>query len=134
MSKPNEISRKIRTHLEVDGTGDPRLWLGPAADEIDRLHALVNSPVYEPFIKAVNMEAAHQVDRWGTAHDKGKDPADWFWLVGYLAGKALRADIDHDREKALHHTISTAAALLNWHAAILGADNRMRPGHGEPLA
>ena len=101
------------------------------AEELDRMHGLLNSPLFEPFLEAVKMEAAHQVDRWGTAHDRGKEPQDWFWLVGYLAGKALRAHIDDDRKKALHHTISTAAALLNWHAAILEVDNRMQPGHSD---
>ena len=58
---------------------------------------------------------------------------DWFWLVGYLAQKAAFADIGGDREKALHHTISTAAALANWHAALLGADTSMQPGHGPSI-
>ncbi len=44
--------------------------------------------------------------------------ADWFWLIGYLAGKALMHALAGDRDKAKHHTISTAAALLNWHRAM----------------
>lgn len=101
------------------------------AEELDRMHALLNTPLFEVFTEAVKMEAAHQIDRWGTAHDRGKEPQDWFWLVGYLAGKALRAHIDGDAQRAKHHTISSAAALLNWHAAISGADNRMQPGHSD---
>ena len=27
--------------------------------------------------------------RWGNDGDAGKTDADWFWLIGYLAGKAL---------------------------------------------
>lgn len=38
--------------------------------------------------------------------------------------QAMRA---HHREKAVHHCITTAAALANWHAAALGKTN-MRPG------
>lgn len=87
-------------------------------DEHDRLYQLVNNAQTDDFLEAVKLEAAHQVEKWGEAHDRGKSAENWFWLVGYLAGKALRAAITGDREKALHHTISSAAALLNWHKAI----------------
>lgn len=86
--------------------------------ERDRLHALVNSPQTAEFLSAVAAEKAHQVERWGAAHDRSKSAEHWFWLVGYLAGKALRATILGDKAKALHHTISSAAALANWHEAI----------------
>ena len=88
-------------------------------DEIERLKAILNTPQYEPFLKAVASEAKHQDWRWPEEHDLEKEPEDWFWLIGYLTGKALRAHIDHDREKALHHTISSAAALAHWHQAVL---------------
>lgn len=83
-----------------------------------RLNNLVNNPHTEDFLQATRLEAAHQVLRFGEAHDRGKSAENWFWLVGYLAGKCLRAAITGDRDKALHHTISSAAALMNWHAAI----------------
>lgn len=95
------------------------------------LRALVNSPEVESFLRGVHIEAVHQVDRWGTAHDRAKRPADWFWLVGYLAGKALHAAVSGDRDKALHHCISTAAALYNWHSSIKGVDVRMAPGSSD---
>lgn len=106
-----------------------------AERERDRLHALVNSPQTKDFLSAVAAEKAHQIERWGDAHDRGKSAENWFWLVGYLAGKCLRACITGDREKALHHTISTAAALANWHEAIsrdetgtgIGKDADLRP-------
>lgn len=82
------------------------------------LDALINNAQTEDFLEATRLEAAHQVARWGEAHDRGKSAENWFWLVGYLAGKCLRAVITGDRKKALHHTISSAAALLNWHKAI----------------
>jgi len=82
------------------------------------LETLLNTPELKDFIKAVPLEAAHQRERWGVEHDAGKEPEDWFWLLGYLAGKALAAVKVGDKEKALHHTISSAAALANWHAAI----------------
>lgn len=101
------------------------------AAEIARLKELLNTPEIEDFSKAVRLEAAHQVERWGSIDDRAKRPADWFWLVGYLAGKALHSQLGENRDKALHHCISTAAALCNWHAAIKGTDNRMRPGSSD---
>lgn len=81
------------------------------AAEAARLKALINAPELENFLRAVHIEAVHQVERWGTAHDRAKRPADWFWLVGYLGGKALHATVGGERDKALHHCVSTAAAL-----------------------
>lgn len=93
--------------------------------ERDRLHALVNSPELIDFQKAVVLEAAHQRERWGSDHDAGKTEADWFWLLGYVAGKALSKP-----EKRLHHIITTAAVCANWHAATMGLTD-MRPGISE---
>lgn len=101
-----------------------------AKAERDRLNELVNSPEVAGFLRGVHLEAVHQVERWGTAHDRAKRPADWFWLVGYLAGKALHAAVAGDVDKARHHCISTAAALYNWHCAITG-DVRRCPGSSD---
>ena len=87
-------------------------------EELDRLNKLINSPETEDFFRGIELEAAHQRSRWPSEQDAGKTHADWFWLVGYLAGKCLHAAIAGDQHKALHHTISTAAALANWHRAI----------------
>jgi hypothetical protein len=155
------------------------------------LRELVNTPEIDNFLRGVHLEAIHQVDRWGEANDRAKRPADWFWLVGYLAGKALAAakgevsqrfkhlksgvtyellhigEDENNRgraiavyrseddgniytrpsaeffdgrfeslpakpdEKALHHCISAAAALYNWHCAIKGVDVRMSPGSSD---
>lgn len=102
-----------------------------AREERDRLQALVNSPEVEGFLRGVHVEAVHQVERWGAAHDRAKRPADWFWLVGYLAGKALHAHVAGDVDKARHHCISTAAALYNWHCAVAGTNVRMCPGSSD---
>lgn len=99
-----------------------------ALAKVARLSALLNTPETEDFDKAVPLEAAHQVLRWGAKHDTGKSAEDWFWLVGYLAGKALAAGKQGDQTKALHHCISTAAALRNWHAHIRSGLSEMRPG------
>lgn len=106
-----------------------------AVQERDRLHDLINNPQTAEFLSAVQAEAAHQVEKWGEAHDRGKSAENWFWLVGYLAGKCLRCCITGDKHKALHHTISSAAALANWHKAIkrdetgtgIGLDNDIKP-------
>jgi hypothetical protein len=88
--------------------------------EVERLRAIWNTPEVNDFAHGVVLEAQHQRARWGSDHDAGKENADWFWLIGYLAGKALAAANAGNIDKALHHTISTAAALANWHAAIRG--------------
>lgn len=104
-------------------------------EELKRLRALINNPQTEEFLSSVKAEAAHQRDKWGDAHDRGKSAENWFWLVGYLTGKCLRAVITGDKKKALHHTISSAAALANWYEAIkkdetgcgVGHDNDIKP-------
>lgn len=100
-----------------------------AAAELERLHALINNPHTADFVEAVKSEAAHQRERWAAEHDAGKADADWFWLIGYLAGKAL-----HKPEKQLHHIITTAAACLNWHAHKTGTSTAMRPGIAPPAS
>jgi len=95
--------------------------------EVARLNAIINTPQSDDFLRAVSMEAEHQRQRWGDEHDAGKDPADWFWLIGYLGGKALHAHAAGDVPKAEHHIITTAAACANWHRAMFGLTN-MRPG------
>lgn len=77
---------------------------------VAELESLINTPQTEDFLSAVKNEVAHQRERWGKEHDEHKTPPDWFWLIGYLVGKAL-----HKPEKRLHHIITTAAALAHWH-------------------
>lgn len=89
------------------------------------LATLLNSPEIEDFTAALPLEAAHQRERWGCDHDAVKSPFDWFWLVGYLSQKAAAAAVAGDVEKAKHHTISTAAALANWHQALTSTDGRL---------
>lgn len=91
-----------------------------ALEEVDRLRALINTPATADFIEAVPLEAAHQIERWGPDHDAGKSPWDWFWTCGYLAGKAAQAALTGDLEKAKHHTVTTAALMLNWHRRLAG--------------
>lgn len=122
----------------ADGmSGSPR-WIALQAIARQREHAqtafetLINTPETEDWLQGVLIEAAHQRQRWPSDHDAGKSPFDWFWLIGYLAQKAAAAAVSGDAEKAKHHTISTAAALANWHLALGGVDSGMRPGIEPP--
>lgn len=87
-------------------------------EECRRMHALINHPEIDEFFSGVRIEAAHQMERWGMPHDRGKTPLDWFWLVGFLSQKATHAAQEGDTQKALHHTISTSACLFNWYLHI----------------
>jgi hypothetical protein len=82
------------------------------------LEALLNRPEIEDFIKGVQTEAAHQKVRWGQGHDLTKEAEDWFWTLGYLAGKALLSFRAGDLDKAKHHLITTAALTANWFESI----------------
>lgn len=102
------------------------------------LQELLSRPEIDDFWEGIVTEAAHQRQRWGDAHDRSKSAENWFWLVGYLSGKALRASIEGQKAKAKHHTISSAAALFQWHQAIkadetdrgVGADADISPEGG----
>lgn len=80
----------------------------------------LDGPETNDFLDGVRKEAAYQVAHWGTEHDAEKSPEDWLWLIAFLSTKALQSLRYGDREKARHHTISTAAACLNWHSLISG--------------
>jgi len=109
--------------LDEDGAQDLR-------DEIARLNAIIHTPHSDDFWKAVSIEAEFQ-RQTRAADDGDKTPSAWFWLVGYLAGKALHACVAGDIKKAEHHVITAAAALANWHRSMFG-DNGMRPGIEAP--
>ena len=104
--------------------------------EHDLLKELLSVTEIDEFYEGVMLEAAHQRQRWGDAHDRNKSAENWFWLIGYLAGKACRSAIEGDQAKARHHTISSAAALFQWWKAILssingaGADADLAPVDG----
>jgi hypothetical protein len=121
---PRQPAQQMEAHPQIpilNGEVVPEKPTTPAGPE-HRWH----------FVDGTRQEVAHQIQRWGTVHDRAKEPQDWFWLVGYLAGKALKAHIDGDVNKALHHTISSAAVLANWHAQIkLGHAGRFTPGSSD---
>jgi hypothetical protein len=100
-----------------------RRELRQANEETTRLKELLNTPELHDFAKAVALEAAHQRERWQPEHDAEKTDADWFWLIGYLAGKALHNPGDVPA-KRLHRIITIAAAAANWHAARMPAEDQ----------
>lgn len=125
-----QTPHQMRAEAEARLRDADREWyrkLEAADAEVARLQALINTPQTGDFVEAVKLEAAHQRERWGAEHDEGKEPHDWFWLLGYLAGKALAKP-----EKRLHHIVSSAAALLNWHRHETGEATEMRPGIAPP--
>lgn len=90
---------------------------GELIQEVYRLSGLINTPHTKDFLEAVRMEAAHQLVKRND-EDLCKSPWDWFWTCGYLCQKAASAALRGDKQKALHHTISTAALMCNWHRVI----------------
>lgn len=85
--------------------------------QVEELRQIIDSPLYEPFFDAVRNEAAHQAHH-RAADDEVKTPMEWNGLIAFLSSKAYMAHNAGDREKALHHTISSCAALFHWHQHI----------------
>jgi hypothetical protein len=87
----------------------------------------LGTPEIDDFFEAVKKEAAYQRDRWSVdGHDALKSDPDWFWLIGYLAGKALH-NPGNSKKKRLHRIVTIAAAACNWFHAVQGK-SKMRPG------
>lgn len=105
-----------------------RAWSGPesdsaglcarAADEIERLSAMIHTPHNDPFLRGVSIEAEYQVQRWGIEHDQIKNGWDWYWTIGLLSQKAVAAFEAGEVDKAQHHCISTAALMMNLHGIV----------------
>lgn len=145
-------SEKLKSFIEVYGTQKESInkenwcllfgafclgWDGNSQiaefeTEIARLNGLINTPHTADFLEAVPLEAAHQIERWGTSHDEGKTPLDWFWLIGFLSQKVVVSLDKNDLEKAKHHTISTAAVMLNWYRSISNEEKSFQPGITSP--
>lgn len=88
----------------------------------EREQEILNTPEIEDFLKAVKIEAAHQKERWQCT-DPEKMDAEFFWLLGWLGGKAIHDPHDPDdkrtpRERKLHRIIALAAAAFNWHEQV----------------
>ena len=92
--------------------------------ETKRLKELLGTPEIVDFASAVIKEAAYQREHWGKAHDEAKSDDEWFWTLGWLAGKAVTdphkpEDERTSKERKLHRIITTAALACNWHASVL---------------
>lgn len=130
-----EESKKELERLYQSEIDETRKLLKAACDERDEARKTLaesskayDSPVTSDFIEGIRNEAAHQVTRFGADHDSGKDAQDWFWLLGWLSGKAVHAAEQGDTDKLLHHIVSSGAMLLNWYAHAAGDRSLFRPG------
>ena len=115
-AKANSEDSFLRVLNKYRATLDSELYRRECdADELalltGMLHQRHNTPLTAEFHKSVDNEAAYQKERWGKDHDDRKTPEDWFWVLGFLAGKALN-DVQGKRK---HHIIAAAALLKNWY-------------------
>ena len=126
MSPERTKTKKLdRLDAEIE---ELRIARDRAEAEAERFRALISRPYVGLWADEVVVEAAHQRERWPSAEDAKKTPAAWFWLVGYLAGKALAAAEAGDTDKLRHHTVSTAAVLAHWAAYAKGDETVYAPG------
>lgn len=84
-------------------------------DRVKELEGLINHPELEDWLKGVQLEAAHQVERWGKEHDAKKYPHDFVLVFDYLKGKLAQSIWNRDEEKFKHHLITLAAVCFNAH-------------------
>lgn len=103
---------------------DPYLVLR-AIEDAPRLREIIHRPESDDFLKGVSIEAEFQRQKHGVDNlmQPTRDWHQWFWVSGYLLGKALSACLRGDREKAKHHLVTTAALLANWHNVFTGKPN-----------
>ncbi|MFM0432372.1 hypothetical protein PQQ75_25400 [Paraburkholderia aspalathi] len=90
---------------------------------VAELNAIINSPESDEFLKGVSIEAEYQRQLHGVDVTEGRfDWHQWFWVTGYLLGKALAAckSGEGNGEKAKHHLVTTAALIHNWHNTLTG--------------
>ena len=105
---------------DISMTGCISDILGPDLDRLcekerlEKLERIINTPMIEDFVQSAVNEARYQIDRWDD-HDAMKTPERWREILGYLSGKAVNAFENGDYEKGMHHIISSAALLANWH-------------------
>jgi len=93
-------------------------------EELEGLKKILGSPEINEFWEGVRREAAYQRDHWGEKHDLEKSDADFYWTLGWLAGKAVNDPHDEEDtrtplERKLHRIMTAAALASNWHAVVL---------------
>jgi hypothetical protein len=95
-------------------SAEQRDALARVCAELRRLDCEIRGAETSDFFKGAIHEVVYQQELHAI-DDARKDPQDWFWTLGYLAGKALRAQTDGDAAKFHHHAITCAALCANWH-------------------
>lgn len=104
---------RILHTLVKEANQEKGLRLFAANEENARLTALLNTPEIHKFIEAVNLEAAHQRERW--PNDIRQAPPHFIMVITKLVGK-MSVDIwDGDKDKFKHHCIALAAEMANLH-------------------
>ena len=97
---------------------------------MDQLQELIGKPHNEDFITGLVIEAAHQVERWGEAHDRAKEPEDWLGFSATSPAKRPRPTARATSKSQAPH-ISSAAVLLQWHSLLSGHGTGFTPGHSD---
>ena len=87
--------------------------------------AALNVSSATAFLEGVNAEAAKQRATNQATGIIPPNDTDWFWLIGFHAGKA----VGHiPRETKVTAVYAAAATCLNWYLAITERFNKMQPG------
>ena len=105
-----------------------------ALAECQRLSGLINTPETEDFLRAVQLEAAHQLERWGEDDRSRKDDLDWIWLITFLTGKVRWGKTSREpgkgtRAEALAYATQMAADQLTGIPAVYAEDGREKYLH-----
>lgn len=106
--------------------------------EVARLNVIIHAPESDDFLKGVVIEAEYQRQLHGVdASDARFEWHQWYWVVGYLLGKALAAckSGEGNGEKAKHHLVTSAALINNWHNVLIGKPAAsVHSNSGKPVA
>lgn len=135
MFNPELMDHKLVRNLLIDCRNAldlEKLLAEARLESVEEYKRSLDVPELEDFTKGTILEAQHQRQRWGDEHDTQKDPEEWFWLVGYLAGKGLHAQRAGNMEKFKHHLVTGAAVLANWHARTVAELRALAGSSGPP--
>lgn len=124
-----EAEAKLNEALSAGGARPGQVWYREDPEvvqlraEVARLNTIIKHPEHDDFIRGVSIEAEYQRCLHGVDASEGRfDWHQWYWVVGYLLGKALAAckSGEGDGEKARHHLVTSAALINNWHNVLTG--------------
>lgn len=103
----------INTYRHLSPTGESA-W----TERLKYLEALINSPEIDDFLKGLQLEAAHQTERWSVEAEEKKMPHHYACVMDKLKGKMAMAIFDGNIEKYKHHLVTLAAVCFNVHRQI----------------